>query len=231
MGMRDYATSIVAAVFGVAAIAAVVSAQQTVDAQPVPMDQEPRHRVVFTDEGFRVLEVHVPAGDTTLEHQHDRDLLTVNIENGPTRTRDRGADWGGIRPRSIGGVNVNEYTGKASAHVVQSVGDRAYRLTGVENRKDGAWTTLAPIAGEYLTVVAESRAFRAYELRLPASTSVTHVHPVPVVVTLVDGAVVVSAAERRSLTSPGQWSVVPAGRAHVVEAIGRGVRVVEVEAR
>lgn len=212
------------------ALGARVSAQSP-DPPPIPVDQEPRHHIVFADERLRVLEVSIAVGDTTLEHRHDHDLVTVNVENGPTRTKDRGADWGSVRPRAIGGVNVNEYTGKATAHVVQSVGDRPYRLTGVENLAGvGRWTTLGPIAGPYLAVVSESRAFRAYELRLPAATTVMHTHQVPVVAVLVEGAVTMGSADNRVLTVPGAWSVFAGGSAHVLTTAA-ATHVVELEVR
>jgi quercetin dioxygenase-like cupin family protein len=195
------------------------------------VDQEPRHRVVFSTPAFRVLEVHVPPRDTTLEHRHDFDLLTVNIENGPTRTRDRGADWGAVRPRSVGGANVSEYTGKSMAHVVQSVGDRAYRLTGVENLRNGGWTTLPPVAGRYLTVVNETRAFRAYDLHLPPGGESAHRHAVPVVVTLVDGVAEVDGGSRATLATPGAWRVLDPDVLHTVRTRERSAHVVEVEVR
>jgi len=198
--------------------------------EPIPVDQEPRHRIVFRSPAFRVLEVHVPPRDTTLEHRHDFDLLTVNIENGPTRTRDRGADWGTVRPRTVGGANVSEYTGKSMAHVVQSVGDRAYRLTGVENLRSGGWTTMPPVDGRYLTVVNETRAFRAYDLRLPPGGESAHRHAVPVVVTLVDGGVEADGS-RPALTTPGAWRVMDPDVPHTVRALQNGAHVVEVEVR
>ncbi len=212
-------------------VVVTVAGQGTLGPEPIPVDREPRHRVVFATPGLRVLEVNISARDTTLEHRHDFDLATVNIENGPTRTRDRGSEWGGVRPRTIGGVNFNEYTGKPLAHVVQTVDDRTYRLTGVENLRMGGWTTTPAVTGEYVTVTGESRAFRAYELRLPEGASVTHTHPVPVLVTVVDGGVrVVADGTVRMLEVSGAWSVVDAGRPHAVTA-SAAARVVEIEVR
>jgi quercetin dioxygenase-like cupin family protein len=203
----------------------------TAQSEPISVDQEPRHRIVFADERLRVLEVVVAAGDTTLEHRHDLDLVTINIENGPTRTRDRGADWGAVRPREVGSVNAYDYSGKPLAHVVQSVGDRAYRLTGVENRKQGGWSEMPAIAAPDLEVAAESRAFRAYRLRLAPGARASHVHPVPVVVTLVGGSATLPSDGDRGLSTPGQWAVVGAGARHALTAGATGAQIVEVEVR
>lgn len=193
----------------------------------IPVDLEPNHHIVYTDEALRVLQVNLPGGYDTLEHVHSNDLVTVNIENGPTRTREQGQDWGTVRERQVGSVNVTEYTGHASSHVVRVMTAKPYRLTGVENRRSGGWTTLPPIVADGLTVAAESRAFRGYAETLQAGASVTHTHPVPVVVVLVEGAATAGAT---TLAGPGSFAVVPAGQAHTVRA-SSAARVVEVEVR
>lgn len=194
---------------------------------PIPVDLEPQHHIAYTNEALRVLQVNLPIGYTTLDHTHANDLLTVNIENGPTRTREGDADWSAIRERAVGAVNVTEYTGHASAHVVRVVGDKAYRLTGVENRRTGGWSTLPPVTSENLRVSTESRAFRAYTVHLPAGASDTHTHQVPVVVVVVEGAV---RADSAALAEPGAFAVVAPGQLHSVTAV-REARVVEVEVR
>jgi hypothetical protein len=204
--------------------------QLTSGAEPVPVDQEPRHRIVFANADLRVLEVNVPAGDTTLEHRHDRDLVTVNIENGPTRTREPGGEWGGTRTRDVGAVNITEYTGMSQAHAVQNVGARAYRLTGIENLRQGGWTMYPGTVDPEARVVAEGRAFRAYEVRLGAGRRAVHTHPVPVVVVLVEGGPVYVPPDL-GLRNPGEWVLVPAGSSHVFAAGSMAARIAEVEVR
>ena len=50
----------------------VVSAQ-------TPANKEPHHRTVFENTHFRILDVNVPPGETTLEHSHNLDLVTVSM--------------------------------------------------------------------------------------------------------------------------------------------------------
>jgi quercetin dioxygenase-like cupin family protein len=206
-------------------------------AQVIPVDQEPRHRIVFADEALRVLEVRIPAGDTTLEHRHDNDLATVNLENGRTRTRNSGADWGTPRVRMPGEVTVNEYSGRPTAHVVQNIDLIPYRLVGVENLRPESWSQGAPITAPGTRVLNESRAFRVYEVRMDGAVGETrHVHDVPVMLALIDGSVTVAGDNPQlgqPLTTPGQWAVVPAGQPHTVrkaEGAEEG-RLIEIEVR
>ena len=55
-------------------------------AAQVPVTKEPRHRVAFENAELRILDVNVPPGDTTLDHLHDRDIVTVSMNDG-TDTR------------------------------------------------------------------------------------------------------------------------------------------------
>lgn len=201
----------------------------------ISVDQEPRHRIVYSDAVLRVLEVNIPSGDTTLEHRHDHDLITVNVENGRTRTRNSGEDWGTPRLRMPGEATIAEYSGKPGAHVVQNIDTIAYRLVGVENPRAGSWTQGAAVTAPGLKVLSESRAFRVYELRLDAATPQTrHVHDVPVVATLLTGGatIAVDTATARPLTTRGQWAVLPAGQPHVVARAAQGDgQLLEIEVR
>ena len=201
----------------------------------IPVDEEPRHRFVFADSTLRVLEVAIVAGDTTLAHRHDNDLATINVENGRTRTRNVGADWGAPRVRALGEVTFNEYSGTPVAHTVQSIDAIGYRLVGVENLRPGSWTTGPPIAAAATKMLGESRAFRAYEVRLDAATGETqHVHDVPVFIALMSGSVVVSGSDAgpgKPLAGRGQWIVIPGRQPHTVVRGSGEAQVIEIEVR
>ena len=118
----------VSALLVVLALAAAVVAQ-------VPVNQEPHHRVVYENADLRVLDVNVPVGDSTLDHRHERDIVTVSMTGG-TRTRltSPGQPAGAIRPpRPLADATVAEYAGKPDSHKVENVGDSPYQLFAVEN--------------------------------------------------------------------------------------------------
>ena len=54
----------------------IVSAQ-------LPANKEPHHRTVFENAQFRILDVNVPPSETTLEHSHNLDIVTVSMTVGP----------------------------------------------------------------------------------------------------------------------------------------------------
>ena len=116
---------------------------------PVPVDQEPRHKVRFADSAMRVLDVDIPPGVTTLEHMHVHDMATVCLECARTLTKPPGGEWSGVRTREVGSVNVTQYTAKPEAHTVRNIETSAhYHLVAVENLRPGGFSvrelTLAP---------------------------------------------------------------------------------------
>jgi quercetin dioxygenase-like cupin family protein len=204
-------------------------------AEPVPVEQDPHHKIVFSDQALRVLEVRVPEGQETLDHMHRYDIATVCIDCAQTRTRLPGQPYGEIRPRKAGGFLIAEYAGKPAAHAVKNVGAGPYRLVGVENVRLSGWTTAAPLAEQAGTVLAQaSRAFRVYDVKVESGKAPTqHTHTSPTVVVLDKGDVShqTGTASKR-LAKPGEWTLVPAGVSHTIGAQGRDAsHLVEIEVR
>jgi len=216
-------------------------------AAQVPVTQEPRHRLVFENAQFRVLDVNVPPGDTTLDHLHDSDIVTVSMNGGTaTRTQAPGQPWSQARPgRPAGNAAVAEYFSKPESHRVENLGATPYQLFAVENRGRGGWSTGAPLSAAATTLAIESRAFRIYDVRLARETSQTsHVHAVPTVAVLINGKAMSEGSEGpktpgpsapvglRQLDQPGQWVFVPHGESHHLVRLGTGdVHLVEIEVR
>lgn len=204
-------------------------------AEPVPIEQDPQHTIVFSDSSLRVLEVRVPEGMETLDHMHRYDIATVCIDCAQTRTRLPGQPYGDIRPRKAGGFLIAEYAGKSAAHAVRNVGKGLYGLVAVENVRLSGWTTAAPLPEQAGTVLSqESRAFRVYDVNiLPGKPTLQHTHTSPTVVVLDKGDVTHgSGKDSKHLTKPGEWILVAAGSSHTLSAQGSGAaHLVEIEVR
>ena len=61
----------------------------------VPVHEEPRHHLVFEAPVTRILDVQIPAGDTTLFHTHSDPILYVSMSQSQTRSQTLGAEWSG----------------------------------------------------------------------------------------------------------------------------------------
>ena len=216
-------------------------------AAQVPVNQEPHHRVAYENADLRVLDVNVPVGDSTLDHRHERDIVTVSMTGG-TRTRitSPGQPPGAIRPpRPLADATVAEYAGKPDSHKVDNVGDAPYQLFAVENLKPVGWSATGAVNALATKLATEARAFRIYDVRLATgSPQTTHTHAVPTVALLVSGKVMSDGPDAQAkalapapvglkqLDQPGQWLLIPKGDTHTMVRLGTAdARLLEIEVR
>ena len=213
---------------------------------PVSVTREPRHHVVFETPEYRILNVDIPGGDTSLDHSHEYDIVTVAMtDRALTRIQAPGLPWGPTRPRRpIGDVSITDYTGKPERHLIQNVGDIPYLLFAVENLRKGNWGAGAPLTARGTTLTTESRAFRVYDAKLvPDLTQIFHTHASTTIAILIEGRVMSAGTENKAfgpeapvglkqLVQTGEWVLVPAGDSHHLVRLGTAdARVVEIEVR
>jgi hypothetical protein len=216
-------------------IVAFVLAPWAVSAQAPPVYKDPHHRQVLYTNWFRILDVTIPAGVTGAEHSHDRDVATVAIQNGQTRVKLPGADWGPTRDRAIGSLNATQYTGTPGAHAIENLDKIPYRLIAVTNERESGWSTGAPMKAPGTTVAQQTRAFILYDVRLDASTQESdHNHERPTVTVLVSGVLENQGdggTEPFLVKEPGRWIYTPAGGHTLRVPAGGTAHLVEFEVR
>lgn len=100
--------------------------------EPVPIEQEPRHRLKFENAHVRFFDVQLEPGYQTLYHWHHNDGVFVNIASSPTIAQDWGAEPVTRGDRAIGEVYFIGYGAKPKAHRVTNPGPRIYRVTDAE---------------------------------------------------------------------------------------------------
>jgi quercetin dioxygenase-like cupin family protein len=59
----------------------------------VPVEQEGHHHVLFENQYARVLDVAIPAGETTLFHTHAHDNISIRISGGQIQTQFKDREW------------------------------------------------------------------------------------------------------------------------------------------
>ena len=215
-------------------------------AAQVPVNNEPHHRTVYQNADFRILDVHLAPGESTLDHRHEHDIVTVSMNAGtPTRIVSAGQTQN-RPPRPLADATIAEYTGKPGSHKVDNTGTAAYQLFAVENLRDAkAWATSPPVSALATTLATDGRAMRIYDVKLATPTSqTTHTHAVPTVAVLINGIVMSEGPDAQAkalapapvglkrLDSPGQWVLIPRGETHTVVRLGNvDARLLEIEVR
>jgi hypothetical protein len=215
-------------------------------AAQVPVTSDPHHRTVYQNADFRILDVRVAPGESTLDHRHEHDIVTVSMNAGtPTRIVSAGQSQN-RPPRPLADATLAEYTGKPGSHKVDNTGTAPYQLFAVENLRDAkSWGTAPALSALATTLATDGRSMRVYDVKLATPTSqTTHTHAVPTVAVLINGIVMSEGPDAQAkalapapvglkrLDSPGQWVLIPRGETHTVVRLGNvDARLLEIEVR
>jgi quercetin dioxygenase-like cupin family protein len=106
------------------------SAKGTED-DPVAVEQEPHHRVVFENQYVRVLDVVVKPGETTLFHRHSIDNVPIILTGADNKTQFAGKDWMPT-PVKSGSVGFIAGDAKPYVHRISNHGSTVYHVVDVE---------------------------------------------------------------------------------------------------
>jgi hypothetical protein len=205
------------------ALATPASAQE-----PVPAHREPRHHLVLDSTRFRVLDVRIPPGDTTLFHIHDSVILYVAIDPANTSSQLLGRDWNVGTPfPSVGSIAIDStYVARPVTHRVTNPGPRTFHLVAVTSL--GAATGSASVEPHSLPGVVEIRSSWYDQARaqlLPGSFTAwfTSASPVLVVQPSATGVVVeLEGSARSTLEGAAGLVLVPARTKYRLGNVGPG---------
>lgn len=192
--------------------AASARAQQPTAADPaaVPIEQEPRHHLVFTNDFVRVLDVLLPPLYVSQRHTHTYDNVSVTILPG------------GDDARAQARIGFAGYSRGGYSHVITNPNTAPMRFIAVELR--GADRGVAfgePAQDDHLPVLSNARV-RITRVKLSAGESLPeHQHANGYVSVIVRGG-----------EGPGVWKWHPAGEAaSPLSAGAQPLELVEVEGR
>ncbi len=145
------------------ALAASLSAQRgrQLDPSAIPVDKEPNHHLVFTNDYVRVIDARFPPGHKTLVHAHMADNTAVTISTG--------------RPDAPGGRAG--FSPGGYSHSVTNSGPLEQRFIDVEFIKsDRPGAPVVPDGASHQLEIENERV-RIYRVKLaPGESLQSHVH-------------------------------------------------------
>jgi len=208
---------------------------QTLQAGPavVPVYEEPRHRLVFAKNNFRIINVSIPAGDTSIYHHHEHPTLFVMLSGALMRNQNLGEEWTDPKPDMVttpGAFVFMSYSPKPQDHRVQNIDHQSFQAIGVINSGNGSDSS-ATLSQK---PEVDNQWFNGYRFKLaPGAESGVHHHHFPVLVVQVgDGHsnVIERGAPTAEKTVAGNWSTHEAGVDHILLNLGSGeVELIEIE--
>lgn len=129
----------------------------------VPVSQEPLHRPVFVNKYIRLLDVIVPAGDTTQFHIHQTPSLFVIFSNNKTSSQIAGKNW--IEDQSTAGTTwYRSFSPDILIHRVANRDTLPFHVNDIEilSAYDSSNTQKKPL--QYPVLFENERSF-AYQLK------------------------------------------------------------------
>ena len=100
--------------------------------EPIPIEQEPRHKLVFANEHVRYFDVELEPGYESRYHWHRADGVFVNISSSPTIAQDLDKEPVRRGERAIGETYFIDYGVKPKAHRVSNPGTTPYHVVDAE---------------------------------------------------------------------------------------------------
>lgn len=103
---------------------------------PVPIEEEPGHRLAFQNGHVRFFDVRLVPGYRSLMHVHHHDGIFVNIASAATEAQDWGHDPVKRAGRAPGDSYFIGYATRPKAHRVSNIDTSLYHVTDTEILRD-----------------------------------------------------------------------------------------------
>ncbi len=173
--------------------------------EPVPIDQEPMHRLKFQNAHVRFFDVALPPGYRSLTHIHQFDGVFVNIEPSPTEAEDWGKPAVARSPRKPGETYFIGYAAKPKVHRISNVGTGVYHVTDTEILA-GCDSAAAADDAPAGPVIVENKRVRVTRIELQPGATATLGGPCGMLVAVTGGTL-----QARSPGSTERIEFLPAG--------------------
>ena len=92
--------------------------------QPVPIEQEPRHKLVFENDILRIFDARIPVGDVSLFHTHSFDSVFVCIDGAEIQSEELGKPIQKWPPFKAGDVSYGPNSTTPLTHRVSNLGQQ-----------------------------------------------------------------------------------------------------------
>jgi len=147
--------------------------------KPVPVEEEPLHKVELKNDAITVLHLKLPPGQYTQYHVHQHDRVAIQLSTTSTAQQDWGKSEGAANPVKPGDFAAMTLEGASYTHRVHNVGENPYEVLDIEFAVRPAKPS-TDLAGP---VAAENPSARIYNWVLPAGASAPmHKHVRPYVI-------------------------------------------------
>jgi beta-alanine degradation protein BauB len=107
-------------------------ASRAAGTEPVPVEQEPHHKIVYQNQYVRMLDVQVNPGESTLFHTHSHDNVAVRLSDATMQNQNYGKEWEPPVATARGAVSFAEGTAKPYTHRIKNTGTTLFHVIDIE---------------------------------------------------------------------------------------------------
>jgi hypothetical protein len=135
----------------------------------LPIEKEPRHKLVLENQYLRVFDAAIAPGDISLYHKHEKDGVFVAISGSRTRAQEPGKEATERPPPEMGEVWFRDNAKTPLVHRVSNIGQSQYRVIDVEilSPPPAEPRELPPLRSDYKKILENERT-RVSKLTLAA---------------------------------------------------------------
>lgn len=193
--------------------------------QAVPIEQEPRHKLVFENDVLRIFDTRIPVGDVSLFHTHSFDSAFVCIEGGETQSEELGKPIQKRPPFKAGDAWYRPHATTPLTHRVSNLGQTDFRVLDIELRKPlmESEVAMTKLPKEFVPILENDRV-RVTRLTLkPGEKTSTHTLTRAAQFVIVKASkAVFDLPRQRRLTDydPGDYFLVPANAERFIGNFG-----------
>ena len=213
------------------------SLQALAQDQPVPIEKEPRHKLVFENDIVRIFDTKIPIGDVSLFHTHSFDSAFVCIDGGETQSEELGKPIQPRPPSKAGDTWYRPHATTPLTHRVTNLGKTDFRVLDVELRLPLVESdiALAKLPKEFVPILDNERVRISRLTLIPGAKTPEHSLTRPALYVIVQASkAVFNFPRERRLTDydPGDYFFAPAKLDRFIGNFGDKVlEVVQIEVK
>jgi hypothetical protein len=182
-------------------------------AQVIPVSKEPMHHNVFENDLLRVLDVHVPPGDTSLFHKHEIPSVFVvltPVKTGSEVTMEDGTSTALVKDASI---SFESFSRSPRIHRVWNADSIEFHVMDIEILNREPKSSALPASGSGLRLLFDEQTVRGYRLSLNAHSKFAFPAGNPLLVICLNDGLKDVSANKTSFRKKGDFLFARAGEA------------------
>ena len=188
----------------------------------IQVSQEPRHHKVFENDWVRVLDVHIPPGDTSLMHKHS--IPSVFMVLSQTKTGSEVLEEPARTNFSDGHIWFESFYDKPRIHRVWNSDTTEFHVVDMEILNKDPQDIDPPVVHKYFTLLFDEKPVRGYRVTLPAGEWLPVMRrTAPIIVVRLGNAAGDVTAGGKSLVTRGDFVFVGPGQPLGFRNAGRNV--------